>query len=286
MRDIKNIILLFAVLSACGSEEKNTEVDSKNFVTEKSKQSEVQESPLNKDIECLAEIKVPPGDRHTIYAKADGYMSNFHWVEGAFIKKGQIIAMMNNPAFSILKKEYKSAKAEWDYENENFERQKYLYESEAISKKEFLIHQKNYNLAQSNYEGLKEEIKSMGFGLKSFENSKNSQLAITSPVSGIISEIHMNAQMKVDPNVHLMSIIDTSHIHIEIAIPEQFSHDIQQGDEFYFISDGEKFIGEVYKINPVIQSNNQFSAHGHFLGSYPKNLLIGQKLFVTFDKVD
>ena len=281
---MKNIILYSIVLAsftACNDTQTTENVEQESTPT--TVETVIEKStPINQNIECFGVVDVPPFAVHEIFAKTSGYIVDLNILEGQHVKKGEIIAEIESPEFAHLQKEYQSAKATYDWLEQNFTRNEKLYESKAIADKDFQLIEKEYKIAKANYLGLKEEIKSIGFNENTFLNSNNIRLKIRSKTSGTIVKINVKNGSMVSPQMHLFTLLDKAHLHVEMSVSASNIALVKEDQPFFIINGNDTIAGTVHLINEMIEDDNTVKVHGHFNKiTDEEKLIVGQKVFVN-----
>lgn len=281
---MKNIILYSIVLAgftACNDTQTTENVEQESTPTTVETVIE-KTSPINQNIECFGVVDVPPFAVHEIFAKTSGYIVGLNILEGQHVKKGEIIAEIESPEFANLQKEYQSAKATYDWQKQNFTRNEKLYQSKAISDKDFQLIEKEYKIAKANYLGLKEEIKSIGFNENALLNSNNIRLKIKSKTNGTIVKINVKNGSMVSPQMHLFTLLDKAHLHVEMSVSATDIAKVKEEQPFYIINGNDTIAGTVHLINEMIEDDNTVKVHGHFdKQEDEEKLIVGQKVFVN-----
>lgn len=284
---MKNIILYSIVLAgftACNDTQTTENVEQESTPTTVETVIE-KATPINQNIECFGVVDVPPFAVHEIFAKTSGYIVDLNILEGQHVKKGEIIAEIESPEFANLQKEYQSAKATYDWQEQNFTRNEKLYQSKAIADKDFQLIEKEYKIAKANYLGLKEEIKSIGFDENTFLNSNNIRLKIKSKTSGTIVKINVKNGSMVSPQMHLFTLLDKAHLHVEMSVSATNIANVKDEQPFYIINGKDSITGTVHLINKMIEDDNTVKVHGHFDKIEDEaKLIVGQKVFVNILK--
>lgn len=87
------------------------------------------------------------------------------------------------------------------------------------------------------------------------------------------------------PSEHLFTIVDKSHLHIELQVPVADIAKIAIGDVFHFMPAGatDTLWGEIHLINDAIESSsNTIRVHGHLEeDAHADQLSVGERVFVT-----
>ena len=281
---MKNIILYSIVLAgftACSDTQTTENVEQESTPTTVETVVE-KTTPINQNIECFGVIDVPPFAVHEIFAKTSGYIVDLSILEGQHVKKGEVIAKIESPEFANLQKEFKSAKATYDWQEQNFTRNEKLYQGKSIADKDFQLIEKEYKIAKANYLGLKEEIKSIGFDENTFLNTNNIRLKIRSKTSGTIVKINVKNGSMVSPQMHLFTLLDKAHLHVEMSVSATDIANVKEEQEFFLINGNDTIAGTVHLINEMIEDDNTVKVHGHFdKVEDEEKLIVGQKVFVN-----
>jgi cobalt-zinc-cadmium efflux system membrane fusion protein len=281
---MKNIILYSIVLAgftACSDTQTTENVEQESTPTTVETVVE-KTTPINQNIECFGVIDVPPFAVHEIFAKTSGYIVDLSILEGQHVKKGEVIAKIESPEFANLQKEFKSAKATFEWQEQNFTRNEKLYQGKSIADKDFQLIEKEYKIAKANYLGLKEEIKSIGFDENTFLNTNNIRLKIRSKTSGTIVKINVKNGSMVSPQMHLFTLLDKAHLHVEMSVSATDIANVKEEQAFFIVNGNDTIAGTVHLINEMIEDDNTVKVHGHFdKVEDEEKLIVGQKVFVN-----
>jgi HlyD family secretion protein len=78
------------------------------------------------------------------------------------------------------------------------------------------------------------------------------ELAVISPVNGLVANIEIQDKDTVQPNQKLFSVVDLSEFEIEILIPENYADEVDTGTEVRIRYEGSEFLGEVKSLSPEV----------------------------------
>ena len=102
-------------------------------------------------------------------------------------------------------------------------------------------------------------------------------LAIKSPVSGIVGDLLVDQRAAVSTDTPVMAVVDLSRFEIDAQIPESYADDLMVGMQVEIMVGGNKFAGELVAVSPEIV-NNQVNGRIRFSESGPTNLRQNQRL--------
>ena len=82
-------------------------------------------------------IDVPPHSKVSINLPYGGFLKDTQMLPGTKVKKGQLIAIIENPEFIEFQQEYLESVAQQEYLKAEYERQEKLYNEEVSSEKTY-----------------------------------------------------------------------------------------------------------------------------------------------------
>ena len=102
-------------------------------------------------------------------------------------------------------------------------------------------------------------------------------LAIKSPVNGIVGDLLVDQKAAVSIDTPVMAVVDLTRFEIDAQIPESYADDLDVGMQTEIMVGGEKYSGELVAVSPEIV-NNQVNGRVRFRGNGPINLRQNQRL--------
>ena len=102
-------------------------------------------------------------------------------------------------------------------------------------------------------------------------------LAIKSPVSGIVGDLLVDQKAAVATDTPVMAVVDLTRFEIDAQIPESYADDLSVGMQTEIMIGGRKYMGELTAVSPEIV-NNQVNGRIRFTESGPTNLRQNQRL--------
>ena len=313
-------ILSLLVFSSCGH--KHTEGDGHNHGAEESTHSEddehdhggeeqheeglhlskAQAKTIGLEFGTLSSIKVndfvkatgslglPPNAHSSVSAKTNGIIKGTKkFVEGDYIKKGAVIAYLENADLIITQQDYLEAKAQLNLKRLEVERQKTLVESNAGVTKNLQNAQAEVAVLDAKTQGLAKQLSFLGISTSNLSPSTiKQQIAIVAPMSGYISKINFHNGMYAQSSISLMDIISSEHLHLELDVFEKDIANIKKGQKISYTVPAlgqSVYYGSVEVIGKEFNANSKtIRVHGHLEGTKPtflKDLFINAKIYLN-----
>ena len=280
---MKNIYLIaFAFLiTACGSgteQETSTEASNgtENIVALNEKQlnaaklsfAKLEEKVIGSFITANGSIDVPPQNMISVSVPLGGYLKSTKLLPGLQIRKGDVIAIMEDQQYIQMQQDYLTTKAKLVYSKSEFERQKELNASKASSDKVFQQIQMEYNTLRISLNSLEQKLKMINIKPESItENNISSSIKIFSPINGFVSSVNVNIGKFVNPSDILFELIDPSNIHLNLKIFEKDLNKLSIGQKLIAYSNNDpskKYEAEINLISRDLSPERIAEVHCHF----------------------
>jgi len=102
-------------------------------------------------------------------------------------------------------------------------------------------------------------------------------LAIKSPVDGIVGDLLVAQKSAVSRDTPVMAVVDLTRFEIDALIPESYADDLVLGMQAEIQVGGQRYSGRLVAVSPEI-INNQVASRIRFTGDGPTNLRQNQRL--------
>lgn len=287
-------ILLFSLLIfSCGNKESAPETE-KTEKTEKNTQIQISIAQFEKEnmqLEMPTEhafttvvktngiIDVPPENKASISSFVGGYVTKIPLLVGDKVKKGQLVATLENTEFVEIQQQYLEISAQLSFLKNEFSRQKTLFDEKITSEKNFLKAESNYRSSLANYKGLRKKLEMMHINPNTLEAGKiTASINLYSPINGFVTKVNVTNGGFVSATNPLFEIINTDHIHLELAVFEKDILKIKKDQKIRFKipeSSEKNFDATVYLMGTAINQNRTINVHGHITDQKNNNFISG-----------
>ena len=280
---MKNIYLITIALliTACGSStEQETSAEAnkgaENLVVLNEKQlsaaalsfAKPEEKIIGSFITANGTIDVPPQNMISVSVSLGGYLKSTKLLPGLQVRKGDVIAIMEDQQYIQMQQDYLTTKAKLAYSKSEFERQKELNASKASSDKVFQQIQMEYNTLRITLNSLEQKLKMINIKPESItENNISSTIKIYSPINGFVSNVNVNIGKFVNPSDVLFELIDPSSIHLNLKIFEKDLNKLAIGQKLIAYSNSDpskKYDAEINLISRDLSPERLAEVHCHF----------------------
>ncbi|MDB5277352.1 MAG: Efflux transporter periplasmic adaptor subunit [Ferruginibacter sp.] len=296
---MKKIIILSSIiltLISCGSEKKEapnetvqvtgntatlTDAQLKNsgLVTGK-----LNEQTISSVLKVNGKIDVPPQNMVSVSAPLGGYLKSTKLLPGMHISKGEVLAVMEDQQYIQLQQDYLTAKANFSYNESEYNRQKELNQSKATSDKVFEQTKAAYLSQNILIKSLEQKLQLINLNpARITANNISRTINIYSPINGYVSGVNVNIGKFVNPSEVLFELVNPTDIHLALTVFEKDMNKLFVGQKLmaYTNTDPDKkHLCTIILISKNLSNERSAEVHCHF-EQYDKTLLPG--MFMTAD---
>ncbi len=287
---MKNIITIFTailLLGACSSKkEKETAAVDTNLVSLTDIQMKnsgittgtVIEKRISATLKANGRIDVPPQSMVSISVPLGGYLKNTKLLPGLHVNKGEIIAVIEDNQYIQLQQDYLTAKAQFIFNESEYNRQKELNASKATSDKVYEQAKSVYHTQRILIRSLAEKLKMIGISpTKLTENNISKSINVYAPIDGFVSKVYVNIGKYVTPADVLFELVNPRDIHLALKIFEKDLSKISIGQQVFSFTNSnptKRHEGDIILISKDVTSDGTVEVHCHF-DKYDQSLFPG-----------
>ncbi|MFZ6024453.1 MAG: efflux RND transporter periplasmic adaptor subunit [Bacteroidota bacterium] len=229
-------------------------------------------------LKVSGKIDVPPQNMVSISVPLGGYLKSTKLLPGMHVSKGEILGVMEDQQYIQLQQDYLSAKAEFGYDEAEYNRQKELNQSKASSDKVFEQAKSAYQKQIVLINALEQKLKLIGLNPASITAASISKsINIYSPISGFVSGVNVNIGKYVNPSDVLFELVNPADIHLALTVFEKDVNKLSIGQKLLAYTNTnpeKKYPCTIILISKKLSDANAMVVHCHFV-QYDKNLLPG-----------
>lgn len=264
----KKIIFAFTavlMLAACGKKEENKPTEAvkldSNIITLSAEQAKnagiitgnPQEKELSAIVQLQGEVTVPPNSLVNVTFPLGGYIKKTNLVAGMHVRKGQVLAVIEDMQYIQLQQDYLTAKEQFKAANLEFSRQKELNAKKASSDKVFeqvTAERETQRIAMAS---LAQKLELLGLNVNRLTASTITKaINVVSPVNGLVSKVNINNGKYVAPTEMLFELTNIQDVMLTFNVFEKDVQSLKEGQklEVYSNSNPEKkFTAKIQFIN-------------------------------------
>ncbi len=192
---------------------------------------------------------------------------------GTKVKQGQILASLaaqlsGSSDIAELELAVQTAKARYQYANNEQQRLAKLVKSEAVAKRRLLNAKKETQIAKAELNAARKRLQQL------HRKSSNSGIKLLAPISGTIAEVHVSSGSYLEEGHKLFYIVNTDYLWLDVQIAEADISQLKQPERLSF-----NVKGIEQPIQIKLGDNGKLISYGQLIDSVTRTL----PLVVEFD---
>ena len=217
-------------------------------------------------VKSNGQLEVPPANSADITAVIGGNVKEIKVFHGDRVSKGQLLAVLEHPDYIALQESFAEVANRLEFLEQEFERQKELFENNVGAGRDFQQAKAEYNTAKAKYEGLKSRLQLLNLSPdKIMQGNISNTININSPINGFVNEVNIKVGTYVDATNKLFAISDNSAIHADFMVYEKDVYLVKEGQKVHFTVSNrpsEELTATIFAIGKEFEANSR-AVHVH-----------------------
>lgn len=290
---MKHLIILIIgtiVFTSCGGEkiqeqgttqpaiETNVSLTEAQIKSANIELGKIEEREISTTLKLNGKIDVPPQNMISVSMPLGGFLKSTKLLPGMHIKKGEVIAAMEDQQYIQLQQEYLMEKSKLAYSENEYRRQKELNVSKASSDKVFQQSEMEFKNQRITLSALSEKLRLIHINPETLsEASLSRSINIYSSIDGFVSKVNVNIGKYVNPSDIIFELINPSDIHLNLKVFEKDLDKLSIGQKLIAFNNNQsdkKYPCEIILVSQDLSEDRSADVHCHFQ-AYDKTLLPG-----------
>ncbi len=167
-------------------------------------------------------VDVPPRSLVSVSFPLGGYLQYTRLLPGTPVRKGEVLAVLEDPQYIQLQQEYLTTTARLEFAEAELRRQKALQDGHAGSLKALQQAQVEYQTLRIQQRALSEKLRLIGIEPAQLsEDNLSRSVRVLSPIDGFVSAVHANIGKYVTPTDVLFELVNPKDIHLNLKVFEK-----------------------------------------------------------------
>jgi len=225
------------------------------------------------------QLEVPPSGSADVTPIIGGNVREILVFHGDKVSKGQPMVVLEHPDYITLQQEFAEVASNLEFLENEYDRQKDLFENNVGAEKNYQQAKAEYNTAKARYQGLKSRLELIHInpGVV-LEGTISREIRVVSPIDGFVNDVKIKVGTYVDSKDVLFSVSNNNEIHADFMVYEKDVHLLKQGQKINFSvanRPGEELTATIFAIGKEFEPNMR-AVHIHAsLDHNPGNLIPG-----------
>lgn len=221
----------------------------------------IEEKQLTAALKTNGVLKVPNQNKAKVNSIYSGVIKSLLVQPGNQVRKGQTIATIANPEFIQAQSQYLGVNAKIAFAELEVKRQKELNEGNAGALKNLQAAETELRSLRTLKSTLAQQIQLMGINPARLSNGKLiSVLAITSPISGVVSNVNVEMGSFVDVTTAVAEIVDNSQLHLDLFVYEKDLPKLKNNQTIHFTvtnNPGKEYDAQIFSLGSSFEGESK-----------------------------
>lgn len=221
----------------------------------------IEEKQLTASLKTNGVLQVPNQNKASVNSLYSGVIKSLLIQPGNYVRKGQTIATIANPDFIQAQSEYLSVNSKIVLAELEVKRQRDLNAGNAGALKNLQSAETELRTLRTLKSTLEQQIKLMGINPERLSNGKLiSVLSISSPISGVVSNVIVKMGSYVDVSTPVAEIVDNSQLHLDLFVYEKDLPKLKNNQLIHFTltnNPGKEYDAQIYSLGSSFEGESK-----------------------------
>lgn len=270
MKNILTISLLSLLLFSCKKEAEATMseatenkfeavITQEQFKNSKITTGSLEQKTIASVLKVSGKITLSPDGIATVSMPLGGYVKSIKVMQGMQVKKGQVLAVIEDAQFVQLQQDYLTAKQQLAFSAKDYNRQKELNASKAVSDKTYEMAQSEVVKQRIILKALEEKLQLIHVNPATLISSNISKsVYLHAPISGLVSKVNVNLGKYINPTDMLFEILNNQNLFLSLNVFDKDASTLSVGQKIraYSNTSNEVYSTSVLYVNKSVNENN------------------------------
>ncbi len=235
--------------------------------------------PIAATLKLNGSIDVPPQNMVSVSFPLGGYLKSSKLLPGMHIRKGEVLAVMEDAQFIQIQQDYLLSKSRLALAEGEYQRQQSLNADKAGSDKVLQQAKNEFETQKIMVRSLDEKLRLIGLNPTELsENNLSRSVSVRSPINGFVSKVNVNIGKYTAPTDVLFELVNPEDIHLALTVFEKDVAKLAVGQKVLAYTNdnpAKKYPAEILLISKSLDENRAAEVHCHFEKFDQSNLVPG-----------
>ncbi|MVM41688.1 efflux RND transporter periplasmic adaptor subunit [Spirosoma sp. HMF3257] len=213
-------------------------------------------------------VTIPPQGMVSVSFPLGGYLKSTDMLAGMIVRKGQVLAQLEDMQYIQLQQDYLTAKERFLLAVSEYNRQRDLNATKASSDKVYQQAKSEMESQRILMNALGQKLEVIGINPAKLQADNISRsIVIRSPINGVVAKINANVGKYTAPTDILFELVDLRDIHLVLNVFEKDLAKLSVGQQLMAYTNGEpnrRFRAEIILVNKNLNQDRMAEVQCHF----------------------
>ena len=221
----------------------------------------IEEKELTGALKTNGILRVPNQNKASINSLYSGVIKSLLVQPGNLVRKGQTIATVSNPQFIQVQSDFINVTSKIQLAELEVKRQQELNAGNAGALKNLQSAESELRTLRILQSTLSQQVRLMGINPNNLANGKLiSVVNITSPISGVVSNVMIRIGGYIDVTTTVAEIVDNSRLHLDLFVYEKDLSKLKNNQIIHFAitnNPGKEYDAKIYSLGSSFEGESR-----------------------------
>lgn len=235
---------------------------------------------LGETIQATGKLEAPPDQWASVHAIMGGFVRSAHLVEGDFVHKGQVLAVLEHPDYVKLQQEYLQAIAKHGFERQELDRQTELNREAVGARRNLQQSTADFETTKALLASLEAQLAQLHIPLETLRKGAITRtISLRAPISGYVDKVNIRLGQYVNHTDELVEIVGRERLYLELRVFENDIQKVKEGQVVQFTIPQQQtgaLRASVYRVGQAFDPQTKtVLVHANLLANKGERLLAG-----------
>lgn len=229
----------------------SAQVKSAGIISTKAEQKE-----MSSNLNVSGSVEPTPESISAISIPLGGYIKKTTLIPGMQVRKGQVLAILEDQAYILLQQDYLIAKNKLKFAEADYHRQKGLNSTKATSDKLFQQTENDYTHQKILLSSLAQQLRLIGLNPAVLnEQNISRSIPVYAPLDGYVTKVNVNTGKYVNATDVLFELVNPGKLRLNLSVLENDASNLKIGQKIVYTTNKnpkEKSTATIRLITPHI----------------------------------
>ncbi|MEZ0608507.1 efflux RND transporter periplasmic adaptor subunit [Fibrella sp. WM1] len=241
---------------------------------------------MGETIQATGKLEAPPDQWASVHAIMGGFVRSAHLVEGDFVHKGQVLAVLEHPDYVKLQQEYLQALAKHSFERQELDRQTELSREAVGARRNLQQSTADFETTKALLASLEAQLAQLHIPLETLRKGTITRtIALRAPISGYVDKVNIRLGQFVNHTDELVEIVGRERLYLELRVFENDIQKVKEGQVVQFTIPQQQtgtLRASVYRVGQAFDPQTKtVLVHANLLANNGARLLAGSYIRAT-----
>lgn len=209
-------------------------------------------------------VTTAPQNSASVSVPLGGFVKSSNLLPGSAVKKGEVLALIENTEFVDLQQSYFEVKNRYEFAEAEYNRHTELYKEDVYSQKNLQQTTSEYRSLKAQLKGVEQKLLVLGVNPSTLtEDGISATISLISPINGYIKTTNFSIGKYASPTDVLFEIVNSDKLLLELTLFETDATSISIGQLVHFTINNEthEHKASIYQVGKSINSDKTYKVY-------------------------